>query len=131
MATTPEGYVKDEIKKILEAAKIEYSMKTTRGYGKSGWPDFDTVFRGIYVTIEAKYDADEKGPTALQRDVMKSIRASGGITLVLDAKNYHLLAKLIADTDKMLAATGYVTPLMVRVAATSLGIYYTEDVYGK
>lgn len=130
MAKTPEGYVKDEVKKILDAAKIKYSMKTTMGYGKSGWPDFDTVFRGIYLTIEAKYDTDEKGPTALQRDVMKEIRESGGITLVLDIKNYHLLEQLIADTDKMLAATGYITPLMVRVGAQALGIYYTGEVYG-
>lgn len=130
MAKTPEGYVKDEVKKILDAAKIKYSMKTTMGYGKSGWPDFDTVFRGIYLTIETKYDTSEKGPTALQRDAMKEIRESGGITLVLDIKNYHLLEQLIADTDKMLAATGYITPLMVRVGAQALGIYYTEGVYG-
>lgn len=131
MAKTPEGYVKDEVKKILDAAKIIYSMKTTMGYGKSGWPDFDVVFRGIYVTIETKYDADKKGPTALQRDAMWEIRKSGGITLVLDVKNYHLLERLIAATDRVFAATGYVTPLMVRTGARTLGIYYTEAVYGK
>lgn len=129
MAQTPEGYVKDEIKKILEAAGIEYSMKMTMGYGKSGWPDFDTVFRGICVTIEAKYDQEEKGPTALQRDAMQRIRKSGGITLVLDMQNYHLLEQLITDTDRMLAATGYVTPLMVRVGAQALGIYYDKDTH--
>lgn len=131
MAKTPEGYVKAEVKTILENAGITYSMKTTMGYGKSGWPDFDTVFRGIYVTIETKYDAAAKGPTALQRDAMKEIRKSGGITLVLDMQNYHHLQELISVTDKMLAATGYVTPLMMRVAAQSLGIYYTEDTHDR
>lgn len=130
MAKTPEGYVKDAVKKILDAARIKYSMKTTMGYGKSGWPDFDVVFRGVYLTIETKYDMDEKGPTALQRDAMKEIRESGGITLVLDIKNYHLLEQLIADTDKMLVYVGYITPPMVRARAETLGIYYTGDVYG-
>lgn len=130
MAKTPEGYVKDAVKKILDAAKIKYSMKTTMGYGKSGWPDFDVVFRGIYLTIETKYDMDEKGPTALQRDAMREIRESGGITLVLDIKNYHQLEQLIAVTDKMLVYVGYITPPMVRDSAEALGIYYTGEIYG-
>lgn len=131
MAKTPEGHVKAEVKDILEAAGIAYSMKTTMGYGKSGWPDFDVVFRGIYVSIETKYDASTKGPTALQRDTMKSIRESGGITLVLDISNYFRLAELITACDGALQRSGYITPAVVKGHAVSLGIYYEEGVYGK
>lgn len=114
MVQTPEGWVKDHIKTILERHKIHYSMPVTMGYGKSGDPDFHTCMYGRFITIEAKDDAlrhrhgelitrgknkgqvvKEGGPTALQQDTMKAIRESGGITLLLDRHNFTKLHDFI------------------------------------
>lgn len=125
---TPEGEVKNEIKMTLEDNGIAYSLKTTMGYGKSGWPDFDVVLRGIYVTIEAKYDAADEGPTVLQRRTMEKIRASGGVTLVIDIMNYPRLEKLIDLVDEA-AKTVPLTPEVVRRFAKALGLLYEEPAY--
>ena len=37
---TPEGKVKDKVKKILKELKAYYIMPATGGYGSSGAPDF-------------------------------------------------------------------------------------------
>lgn len=125
---TPEGGVKASIKSILDECDVAYSSKTTMGYGKSGWPDLDVVLRGIYVTIEVKYDALDEGPTVLQRRAMEKIRDSGGITLVLDIRNYIRLEKLIDLVDEA-ARTIPLTPEVVRRFAAALGLLYEESAY--
>ena len=127
MAKTPEGVVKDSITDLLDKFGIVYSMKTTMGFGKSGWPDYDVVLRGIYVTVEAKYDAATKGPTALQRDAMKSIRESGGITLVIDMTNLVQFNGFL--TNVMAMDDMWVSPSQFRAAARKWNIMYEEEVY--
>lgn len=124
MAKTPEGWVKDRIKEILEERKLHYFMPMTMGYGKSGEPDFDFCLYGIYVKLEAKEDAlrhrrgeritrgPNKGqvvrqgaPTILQQQTMCDIRASGGITLLIDRHNYKGLAVFI-DEVRALVQSG-------------------------
>jgi hypothetical protein len=132
MAKTPEGYVKNQIKKILEKHKMAYSMPMTMGYGKSGWPDFSVVFFGCFLTIEAKYDTRKNPPTALQRERMAAIRKSGGTTLVLDIINYNQLEDLIincANTD-LLFPMG-VTPHNLSRSAKSFGLLYEDGVHDK
>ena len=120
MAKTPEGWVKDRIKEILDARKLKYFMPMTMGYGKSGEPDFDVCLYGISVKVEAKEDAlrhrrgeritrgprkgqvvRQGGPTVLQQQVMCEVRASGGITLLVDRHNYKGLAAFIDEVREL------------------------------
>lgn len=139
MALTPEGIVKENIKKVLERASIKYSMKTTMGYGDSGWPDFDVVFYGVSLTIEAKADCRshlEKGtksggPTKLQQITMAEIRNSGGITLIVDQ---HMLQQFVAFVDDSTALlsifdskTKRLPPDAVHTLAKQHGLLYEVD----
>jgi len=76
MAQTPEGKVKDKIKKILKANNIYFAMPMGTGFGNAGVPDFLCCFDGKFVAIEAKANGGQ--PTALQLKNMKDIEASGG-----------------------------------------------------
>ena len=76
MAQTPEGKVKDKIKKILKAHNIYYAMPMGTGYGNSGVPDFLCCIKGKFMAIEAK--AGNGQPTALQLKHMSEIEKAGG-----------------------------------------------------
>lgn len=80
--TTPESKVKDKIKKILKAKGIYYAMPHGAGYGNAGVPDFLCCVQGWFLAIEAKAKGGK--PTALQVKNMEDIRASGGVSLVVD-----------------------------------------------
>ena len=82
MAQTPEGKVKDKIKKILKAKGIYYAMPHGAGYGNAGVPDFLCCVRGYFLAIEAKAKGGK--PTALQVKNMDDIRNAGGVSLVVD-----------------------------------------------
>jgi hypothetical protein len=79
---TPEGKVKDKIKKILKAKGIYYAMPHGAGYGNAGVPDFLCCVQGWFLAIEAKAKGGK--PTALQVKNMDDIRSSGGVSLVVD-----------------------------------------------
>jgi hypothetical protein len=90
---TPEGKVKDKIKKILKAHDAYFTMPIGTGFGCMGVPDFVVCHKGKFIGIEAK-SGDNK-PTALQLDHMKNIRGRGGHTLVVNEDNYEELDSLL------------------------------------
>jgi Holliday junction resolvase len=79
---TPEGKVKDKIKKILKANGIYYAMPHGAGYGNAGVPDFLCCVKGTFLAIEAKAKGGK--PTALQVKNMQEINDAGGVALVVD-----------------------------------------------
>jgi hypothetical protein len=87
--STPEGRVKDKIKKILKDYDVYYHMTVTSGYGKSGVPDFVCSYKGRFIGIEAKAGAGKL--TALQERHLYEIRLHGGIALVINETNLHEL----------------------------------------
>ena len=89
MASTPEGKVKDKIKKILKAHNIYYAMPHGAGFGNAGVPDFLCCVKGKFVAIEAKAHDNSK-ITALQLKQLQDIEASGGDTFVIHSANLHL-----------------------------------------
>ena len=110
MAQTPEGWVKAHVTNILDEHTVFYTMPMTMGYGRSGVPDIIACVKGLFITIEVKDCAlrhrmgelrtrgknkgkvvSEGGPTALQQAVMADIRATGGITLLVDRHNFMRL----------------------------------------
>jgi len=88
MASTPEGKVKDKIKKILKAHDIYYAMPHGAGYGNAGVPDFLCCWKGKFVAVEAK--ANGGRTTALQDKNISDIEASGGTAWVVDENNIHV-----------------------------------------
>ena len=100
MANTPEGKVKDEIRKVLDALPdCWYFMPPASPYGRAGIPDFVGHVAGRFFAIEAKA---EKGVlTALQRRQIARLRDTGAAVGVArtgaDARS--LLAPLLRTPE--------------------------------
>lgn len=86
---TPEGKVKDKVKKVLKEVKAYYVMPATGGYGVSGAPDFVVCHDGFFFGIECK--AGDNKPTALQMKHLTEIRDAGGKSIVINEDNLHEL----------------------------------------
>jgi hypothetical protein len=92
---TPEGKVKNDIKKWLRAhgaraaggkdnagARRWYYMPVQNGMGVTGIPDFVGCWDGRFFGIEAK--APGNGPTENQKARLGEIDDAGGINAVVD-----------------------------------------------
>lgn len=100
MAMTPEGRVKDAIKKMLKAAGWYWFMPVSNGLGKHGIPDIiackptvitpDMVGQrvGLFVGIECKAPGKLGTVTPLQERELKAIEAAGGIAVLADNASY-------------------------------------------
>ena len=51
---TPEGKVKEKVKKVLKEQGIYYVMPATGGYGSSGAPDILVCHKGKFYGLECK-----------------------------------------------------------------------------
>ena len=79
--TTPEGLVKERVKKLLKRYKVYYHMPVVNGMGKPSL-DFICSFRGWFIAIETK--AGNKQPTTRQEITMGEIRAAGGFVFLVN-----------------------------------------------
>ena len=93
MAQTPEGKVKDAVKKILKSLNIYYFMPATGGYGRSGVPDIVGCVNGRFVAIECKAGLNQ--PTALQEREMENIKNAGGVAVVINEGSVRGLVDLL------------------------------------
>ena len=84
MAQTPEGMVKDAIKKVLNEYNIWYFMPSANGFGKVGVPDFICCWKGKFFAIEAKAKGKREQTTANQDHRIEEIRSAKGWALVVD-----------------------------------------------
>jgi hypothetical protein len=84
MAQTPEGMVKDAIKKVLNEYNIWYFMPSANGFGKVGVPDFICCWKGKFFAIEAKAKGKREQTTANQDRRIEEIRSAKGWALVVD-----------------------------------------------
>jgi hypothetical protein len=101
MASTPEGLVKKQVRKILDANAVYNRQPVTGGYGHSGQLDFYCSLppQGKFLGIETKSIKSSHGVTALQQKEIDSILASGGLALVINEDNIHQLQEVI-DHEK-------------------------------
>lgn len=81
MATTPEGRLKAQVKKILDAHGVWYYMPVQNGMGVTGIPDFVCCDHGRLLGIETK--APGKHPTPNQIRVGDQINSHGGVWIVV------------------------------------------------
>lgn len=90
---TPEGKVKDSIKKLLKSygADVYYFMPAMGSFGKAGVPDIVACVRGAFVAIEVKADKRKNPPTALQEKNLHEVRQAQGHALVIDAGDLDFL----------------------------------------
>jgi hypothetical protein len=85
MAMTPEGKVKEIVKKHLKSKDIYFIMPATGGYGSSGAPDIVVCHKGKFYGLEIKSGANK--PTALQMDNLNRIEENGGYAFVINESN--------------------------------------------
>lgn len=79
--TTPEGKVKDAIKKVLKKHGAYYHMPVQNGMGEPTL-DFVGCLSGWFIGIEAKTIG--KKPTLRQEITIARMRAAGGNVFVVD-----------------------------------------------
>ena len=81
---TPEGRVKDAVKKVLKRRGIWYYMPVQNGMGVVGIPDLICCWHGHFLAIETKAPGKRSQTTANQDRVLQEIRDHDGYALVVD-----------------------------------------------
>jgi len=81
---TPEGRVKDQIKKLLKARDIWYYMPVQNGMGVVGIPDFICCWDGLFLAIEAKAPGNPHTLTVNQKRRIDEILQAEGLALIVD-----------------------------------------------
>ncbi len=90
MAQTPEGKVKDAVKKYLKSTGAYYYMPVSNGMGRVGAPDFMVCWRGRFFGIETKAPGKRSNTTPNQDRELAEIVAAGGTAIVIDdVKQLH------------------------------------------
>lgn len=84
MAKTPEGKVKDAVRKVLRQYGVYHYMPMQNGMGVVGIPDIICCVRGKFLAIETKAPGKLHTVTANQQRQIDLIRESGGVVLVTD-----------------------------------------------
>lgn len=96
---TPEGKIKAAVDKLLKRYGVWYFKPVSNGMGTHGIPDYIVCVASKFLAIECK-GADNLQPTALQRNQLDRIGASGGVAFVATpgtlVKLEHLLMELTA-----------------------------------
>ena len=78
---TPEGKVKDRVKRMLVEHGAWYFMPVSNGMGRHGIPDVIACLEGVFIAIECK--AGKGKTTALQERELANISTAGGIAMVV------------------------------------------------
>jgi hypothetical protein len=95
MAKTPEGEIKDQVRKVLDEMKAYYFFPAANGYGRTGIPDVIACIGGHFVGIECK--AGSKQPTALQQRELDNIEKAEGTGVLVNADNISNLKNLLEN----------------------------------
>lgn len=95
MAKTPEGEIKDQVRKILDEMGAYYFFPAANGYGRTGIPDVIACIGGHFVGIECK--AGSKQPTALQQRELDNIEKAKGTGILINADNISNLKNLLEN----------------------------------
>lgn len=105
MAQTPEGRVKDAIKKYLASLRhCWFFLPVSNGMGSMGIPDIICCYRGIFVAIETKAPGKLGNVTPLQRAKIDAINNAEGFALAVDC--VAAVRELIAKIDRVFAEVG-------------------------
>ena len=95
---TPEAKVKASVTKILKEFGAYYFSPMTGGFGRSGVPDIIACYRGFFLAIECK--AGKNKPTALQEREMGKVNAAGGMAMLINEANVHVVRVTLEEFSK-------------------------------
>lgn len=90
---TPEGRVKDAVKKVLKKFGVYWHMPVQNGMGAPSL-DFICCVKGKYFAVETK--APGKKPAPRQELIIEQIQRSGGKCFVVDG-DVSLLEQWLAE----------------------------------
>lgn len=84
---TPEGKVKDDIKKYLISLGDDcwFFMPMMMGYGRKGIPDIVGCLRGNFFAVEVKAPGKEKATTPWQDRELHKVNQAGGYAIVISS----------------------------------------------
>ena len=106
---TPEGKVKDKVKKLLKKYGIYYCMPMGTVWGKAGVPDIIACVYGKFVGIETK--AGKGACTKLQKVEQQRICDSWGITFVVNENSMEQLEEWLGDMTARFIAVSKTVPM--------------------
>lgn len=89
VATTPEGKVKKKVKEALNELGCYYFSPRGGPYAQNGVPDIIVCHNSRFIGIECK--AGKGKPTVLQEKNLADIAKSGGLALIINEENVHML----------------------------------------
>lgn len=89
---TPEGRVKNQIRKVLKEFGVWFYSPVSNGMGMHGIPDFVGIHKGRSIMIEAKAPGGK--PTPRQEITIAAIRSAGGQVFVIDGDCSDLITWL-------------------------------------
>jgi Holliday junction resolvase len=95
MAKTPEGEIKDQVRKVLDEMGAYYFFPAANGYGRTGIPDIIACVGGHFIGIECK--AGSKQPTALQQRELDNIEKAEGTGILVNADNIDILKDILEN----------------------------------
>lgn len=101
---TPEGEVKEKVKKLLHKYDVYYEMYVPSGYGRQSL-DFVCCAFGTYLAIETKQDGKKLTPR--QHKTANDMRKAGALVVEiigLDSPNFAKLEQwlmLLQETKKL------------------------------
>jgi Holliday junction resolvase len=95
MARTPEGAVKDAVRRILGEMDVYHFMPPGNGFGRAGIPDIIGCMDGKFIAIECK--AGKGKTTALQERELEWIGDAGGFTFVAREDNLDEMKQLLQE----------------------------------
>jgi hypothetical protein len=101
--STPEGKVKDQVKKLLEKYGAYWHMPVQHGFGATSL-DFIGCYKGRYFGIETKAPGNK--PTARQEMVMAQINEAGGAVFVIGELPHYGPSADGNPTGKIIGYTG-------------------------
>lgn len=98
MAMTPEGRVKEAVKRYLKKHGIWFYMPVSNGMGVAGIPDFVCCWHGKFLGVETKAPGKRGAATENQKRIQREIIEHGGYSIIIDDVN-QLDAYLTEATD--------------------------------
>lgn len=96
---TPEGRVKEKVKKLCRKYGAYYAMPVMMGMASNGTPDFLLCHKGYFAGVETKANRKRK-PTKLQRLRLAEIAAAGGSAMVVCDDTLSVLEQWLQQPER-------------------------------
>lgn len=105
MAQTPEGRVKDKVKKLLKHHDVWYFMPMQNGMGVVGIPDIIACCNGHFMAIETKAPGKLNNLSANQKLQLELIADAKGATFVTDGNLAEIEETIIRLKEEVTCVT--------------------------